>query len=534
MSTQHPAVVLDGISLLWPDGAIALSGLDATFNPGRTGLVGTNGAGKSTLLRIVAGDLTPTSGSVSVRGQVRYLPQHITLQAEATVADLLGVRDRLDALQAIESGDPDPRHFEALADDWGIEERARAALGAAGLDDLGLDRRVATLSGGETVATALTGVGLSGAEIALLDEPTNNLDREARRRLYDLIAGWRGTLVVASHDLELLDLMDETAELRGDSVTVYGGPYSAFREHVEREQAAAEQALATAEQKLRVEKRQRVEAQTKLARRQRYARTDYENKRRPKSIMKARAGEAEVSAGKLRGELDEKIDRARELRDWSAERVRRDPRVTIELPPPGLPAGRRVAELHDVSGGTIVVQGPERLALTGRNGAGKTRLVETLVRPRPHGQEPYATPLSTRIGYLPQRLDHLDDATTLLETVRIARPDADPEEVRATLAGFGFRGDVVHRQVGDVSGGERFRVALATVLLADPPNELLVLDEPTNNLDIATVEQVVAALDAYRGALLVISHDDTFLGRLRIDTYVHLENGRLAASRRLR
>lgn len=534
MSTQNPAVVIDGLTLRWPDGAIALDGLDAAFNPGRTGLVGTNGAGKSTLLRVVAGELTPTSGSVSARGQVRYLPQQITLQTDATVADLLGVRERLDTLRAIESGDTDARRFEALDDDWGVEERARAALGVNGLPDLDLDRRVATLSGGETVATALTGIRLSGAEIALLDEPTNNLDREARHRLYDLVASWRGTLVVASHDLELLDLMDETADLREGSLTVYGGPYSAFREHVEREQAAAEQALTTAEQRLRTEKRQRVEAQTKLARRQRYARTDYENKRRPKTIMKARAGEAEVSAGKLRGELDGSVDRARELRDRAAQRVRRDPQVKIELPSPGLPAGRRVAELHDGGGGTVVVQGPERLAITGRNGAGKTRLVETLLRPRAVAQEPYATALTSRIGYLPQRLDHLDDDLTILETVRRTRPEAEPEEARATLAGFGFRGDVVQRRVGDVSGGERFRVALATVLLADPPNQLLVLDEPTNNLDITTVEQVIAALDAYRGALIVVSHDDAFLARLGFDTYVHVENGRFSRPRRLR
>jgi ATPase subunit of ABC transporter with duplicated ATPase domains len=533
MSTQHPAVVIDGLTLVWPDGAIALDGLDAAFNAGRTGLVGANGTGKSTLLEVVAGELAPTAGSVSARGLVRYLPQQITLRTEDTVADLLGVRERLDALRSIESGDADPRHLDVLADDWGVEERARAALGANGLSDLDLDRRVATLSGGETVATALTGISLSGAEIALLDEPTNNLDRDARHRLYDLVASWRGTLVVASHDLELLDLMDETAELREGSLTIYGGPYSAFREHVAREQAAAEQALTTAEQKLRTEKRQRVEAQTKLARRKRYARTDYENKRRPKSIMKLRAGEAEVSAGKLRGELDEKIDRAREFRDRTAERVRRDHRVKIDLPSPGLPAGRRVAELHDSSGRTVVLQGPERLAITGRNGTGKTRLVETLVRPRPGAPELYATARTSRIGYLPQRLDHLDDDLTILETVRRAQPEAEPEELRATLAGFGFRGDVVRRRVGDVSGGERFRIALATVLLADPPNQLLVLDEPTNNLDIATVEQVIAALVAYRGALLVISHDDTFLDRLGIDTFVHLENGRFCESRRL-
>lgn len=181
--------------------------------------------------------------------------------------------------------------------------------------------------------------------------------------------------------------------------------------------------------------------------------------------------------------------------------------------------------MHDRSGRTIVVQGPERLAITGRNGAGKTVLVETLIHPPPAGQEPYATALTARIGYLPQRLDHLDDASTILETVRRTQPEAEPEEVRAMLAGFGFRGDVVNRKVGDLSGGERFRVALATMLLVDPPHQLLVLDEPTNNLDINTVEQVISALNAYGGALVVVSHDDAFLARLGIDTFVHLENG---------
>ena len=136
MSTQNPAVVIDGLTLRWADGTTALSGLTAAFNAGRTGLVGDNGAGKSTLLKVVAGALTPTAGTVSARGQVRYLPQHITLETDATVADLLGVRDRLDALRAIESGDADPRHFDALADDWGVEERALAALGSDGLPGL--------------------------------------------------------------------------------------------------------------------------------------------------------------------------------------------------------------------------------------------------------------------------------------------------------------------------------------------------------------------------------------------------------------
>lgn len=163
------------------------------------------------------------------------------------------------------------------------------------------------------------------------------------------------------------------------------------------------------------------------------------------------------------------------------------------------------------------------MALTGRNGIGKTRLLETLTR----GREPvpgwaYARPHTDRIGYLPQRLDHLDDDASIFDSIRRAAPGTAPNGVRAALARFLFRGDTIHRRVGDLSGGERFRVALATLLLTDPPSQLLVLDEPTNNLDLDSVDELVDALDGYRGGLLVVSHDDVFLDRLGSDVRIEL------------
>ncbi len=522
--THNPSVVLADVSFDWPDGTPVLDGISAAFGTGRTGLIGANGTGKTTLLRLIGGDLTPTSGSITVSGRVGYLSQHLVLQTTTTVADLLGIREQIDALRAIESGDVDPRHFDTLADAWDVDARARASLDSVGLSALGLDRAVGSLSGGETVLTALAGLRLAGDEVVLLDEPTNDLDRDARHDLYDAILAWRGALVVVSHDVALLDLMDDTAELRSGSLTVFGGTYSAYRTHLEQEQAAAEQALRTAEQKLRFEQKQRIEAQTKLARRQRYARTDFENKRKPKIVMNQRKTEAQVSAGKLRGELDEKVEAARRAAQEQATRVRRDARITIDLPDPHVPAGRRLAELRDARGTTIVVQGPERVALTGRNGIGKTRLLEALVHPDANDQRAARAVRHTdRVGYLPQRLDHLEDEASILDTVRAAAPDTPPGEVRARLARTLFGADSVHRRVGDLSGGERFRVALARILLADPPNQLLVLDEPTNNLDLDSIDELVTALDACHGGLLVVSHDDSFLERLHIDTWVTLD-----------
>ncbi|MGC4154451.1 MAG: ABC-F family ATP-binding cassette domain-containing protein [Propionicimonas sp.] len=522
--TQKPAVTLANLSFTWPDGTPVFGGLSATFNSGRTGLIGDNGTGKTTLLRLIAGDLVPTSGSVTTAGQVGHLPQQLTLRTGATVAELLGVQHRLAALRAIESGNADPVHFDALADDWDVEARSLAVLDRIGLPGIALDRSVGTLSGGETVLAAIAGVQLSGAEIVLLDEPTNNLDRDARQLLDEAIDAWRGTLIVVSHDVALLNLMDATAELRDGNLTVFGGVYDAYQEYLAGEQAAAEQALRSAEQQLRTEERQRAEAQTKLARRRRYARTDFENKRKPKMIMNNRKQEAQVSAGKLRGQLDASLDAAKDTVAEREQRVRRDSAITITLPDPDVPSGRRLAELRDRRGHVVLMQGPERVALTGRNGIGKTRLLEALMRPdAPRGRDYPARPYTDRIGYLPQRLDHLDDGATILDTVRRVAPSVPHGGLRAGLARFLFRGDVVDRPLGDLSGGERFRVALATLLLADPPNQLLILDEPTNNLDLHTVDELVDALSVYRGGLLVVSHDDAFLDRLGIGTWIVMD-----------
>lgn len=378
-----------------------------------------------------------------------------------------------------------------------------------------------TLSGGETVLTALLGVRLAGAPIVLLDEPTNNLDRWARAWLQDLIAGWTGTLIVVSHDVALLEQMDSTVELRDRRLTVYGGPYSHYREYLAREQAAAEQAVRTAEQALKVEKRQRVEAETKLARRRSYAKTDYLNKRRPKIIMNLRKSQAQVSAGKLRDEVGKAVDNAeRTLREQEA-RVRKESRIRIDLPDPDVPAGRRLLEFVDGHGTAHILQGPERVALTGRNGAGKTRLLETLHEDV--DTHPRLVAHTGRIGYLPQRVDHLDDSLPVFECVRAAAPTADPQMVRANLARFLLTGDDIHRRVGDLSGGERFRVALARLLLAEPPHQVLILDEPTNSLDLNSVEEVISALENHHGGLVVVSHDDAFLSRLGIETRLELE-----------
>ena len=531
-AAARPCVTFSNVSLVHDDGSVTLADVSGSFGPGRTGLVGANGSGKSTLLRLAAGLLAPTSGSVVAAGEVAYLPQDVTLDPASTVADLLGVAATLASLRAIERGDVAEHHFEVVGDDWDVEARAADALHPVGLGADDLERRVATLSGGEAMLVAVTGLRLRRAAVTLLDEPTNNLDRAARASLRDLVRSWPGALVVVSHDTALLEEMDETAELYAHRLTTHGGPYSSWRAQLETEQAAAAQAARTAQQQVRVERRERIEAETTLARRARQGRAMARSSRAAPIVLNAWASKAETHAGRHRQRMDAKVDAARAAADRAAERVRDDESVHLELGDPDVPRGRRIAELPGPTGaGSVVMRGPERVALVGANGVGKTTLLELLVRGSVSAEQAAAVRidptrvrlLTDRVGYLPQRPWDLDDEASALALVSAAAPSVPDRELRNRLARLLLRGEAVHRPVRTLSGGERFRVALARLLLADPPPQLLVLDEPTNDLDLTTVDQLVSALAAYRGSLLVVSHDDAFLARLGLDRVLELD-----------
>ena len=522
-SANAASVTLHDVSFAWPDGSIVLSGVDGAFNPGRIGLVGRNGSGKSTLLKLIAGRLTPTSGRLDAAGDVGYLPQDLTLAASATVADLLGVADVLSALRSIEAGDPDPRHFDVIGDDWDIEARADEGLSRIGFSAADLDRSVAELSGGEAMLVAVTGLRVRGTAITLLDEPTNNLDRPTRARLAEMIDDWPGTLIVVSHDLELLERMQHTAELHAGRIETFGGPYSEWKAHLEQEQAAAAQAARNAQQTLKTEKRQRVEAETKLARRERTAKKAARDGGIPKIIQGMRANAAQNSAASLRSGLDQRVDAAQAAVDAADARLRDDEHISLDLPDPAVPRSRRIAELSD-GDRTVVVQGPERVAIVGPNGSGKTTLLEQMVTGAgPTAGSVCGTLLTDRAGYLPQRLDGLDEDASALVNVQSVAPEAESGLIRNHLARLLLRGAAVDRPVSTLSGGERFRVCLARLLFAEPPSQVLILDEPTNNLDVASVEHLAEALDAYRGALIVVSHDHPFLEKLGLDVVVELD-----------
>ena len=533
------AITCSDLTFSWPDGAPVLSGLTVSFGPGRTGLIGVNGSGKSTLLRLIAGELRPGSGLIRAAGDVGYLPQAITLNTGWSVSDMLGVTAARDALHAIEAGQVGEEVFAAVGDDWDVEERARGWLDRLGLSRLGLDDRVERLSGGETVLVALAALFLRRPDIILLDEPTNNLDLDARRRLYDAVATWTGVLIVVSHDRELLAFVDQIADLSGGTVRIYGGNLDAYEALLAAEQAAARRAVTAAAADVRRERRDLADAQVKQARRDRQGRKLADSGSIPRIVANARKSHAQESAGRSRELHAERLQAARDRLEDAEQAVRDDAEIRVELPATAVPAGRTVLTVTGLAGARwhpaapvgpppgpgvladLVLRGPERVALTGPNGSGKT----TLLRAITGLTEPPGLTIrrGAVVGYLPQRLDLLDDSLTVVDNVRRAAPAASVNEVRASLARFLFRGERADRLAGTLSGGERFRAVLAALLLAQPAPQLLLLDEPTNSLDMASVRQLTQALEGYRGALVVASHDLPFLRSAGITRWLRLD-----------
>lgn len=550
----HIHLSLSSVGFTWPDGTPVLTDVTAVYGPGLHGIIGSNGSGKSTLAQLIVGGLSPTEGSIQAPNHLSLLRQDLGLTSSTTVADLLGISGIVRAIDAVSEGDVSEETFETIGEDWDIAERADAELAKSGLPHLELTRPVATLSGGQAVRVALVGLRLSRAEAVILDEPTNNLDGEARAELHRLQDDMRHRMpvLVISHDRELLDRCESISELRpasprtSASVLDYTpGNYTAWEESVEAAAAVARRRVREAESSLAREKRDRIAQQTRQSRDERRGRKFHENKRKPAIAMNGDKMTAEISSAKARATMADRENTAKTRLAEAEDSLREDASVYLELPETAVGNGVKTLELQlsdepepdddnplSTQERHVILTGPEHLHIAGRNGSGKSTLLRAIAAvPDLRPEAPVAYPGMDRlyrvthrvspVGYLPQRID-LNPSRTVLDVVAEANPNASEQQLRDDLARLLFRRDRVFSPVGDLSGGERFRVALARILLSSPAPRLLLLDEPTNNVDMATVEWLVGALAAFQGCLVVVSHDESFLAEIRIDRTIRL------------
>ena len=574
-------ITLDHISYAHPGEPPLFTDLSAVFSAPLTGLIGDNGAGKTTLFRLILGDINPSQGIISTPPHIAYLPQDLGLSGHQHLADIFGITKILQALDALESGEYSPSLYDTIGDAWDIEERTLVALAEHGFGPALtttdtqarrnlLMRPLSTFSGGQTVTAALTALLYSDPEFILLDEPTNNLDSAAKAQLFTTLEALPCPALIISHDRDLLERMNVIAELHADRqglahLRLFEGNYSTYRQALDTEQQAAQRRVTEAKNEARKAERERAENQIKLDRNTRRGREFERSKRKPGMAMGLDKNSSERSAGKLHTAHESMVADARAAVGEAQKSLHVQEKIYAELSQQPLPAGRKVLELsrvdsHRVSreistvqqptgvdsphlppnttGGKsqretptehpeqLILSGPEHLRITGANGSGKTTLLKAIAHSGDPGylspvQPAYRVEYCIEGAYVPQRIS-LDPRLTLLQCVQQANRRVSEQRLRDQLARLLFRRESVHRKTGDLSGGERFRAAVAQVLLADPVPQLLMLDEPTNNLDISSVDWLVQALEAYTGALIVVSHDEDFCRRIRIDRTLNL------------
>ncbi|MDR1621159.1 MAG: ATP-binding cassette domain-containing protein [Synergistaceae bacterium] len=506
-----------------PDGRLLLDNLNGSFGGEPAALVGPNGVGKTVLAKILAGLLPSSSGTVIRRGNVFYLDQMTNPEEFGTVADLAGVSAILNAVRLAVEG-TDSSELELADGNWNIEERLVRELHAAGLGYLTANTPVSTLSGGECTRVSLVGAFLSGADFLILDEPTNHLDAQSKRSLMEYLKTWKGGLLVVSHDRELLEQMGRIVELSQNGLKSYGGNYSFYTAAKAQEKLAT---LSRLEHAKTERKRASAELRASLERQRHRTAQGRKNKKNqgfPKSLLHAMKGNAEKTTGKLRELKEEKTQALAEAeKEAFMEAEIREPVVLIP-PACSVHAAKIVLRMRGVvlphgshrEAIDWTVTGPERAAVEGPNGSGKTTLLRVLKGEieASAGSCEVKVPFAFLDQFAGTSDAFMNGERSSVELLRAHGKNLDLGGAGTRLAQIGIAGERLALPAKVLSGGERLKVALLCAIHSEPSPQLLILDEPTNHLDLESVESVEKLLNAYSGALIVVSHDAYFLERI--------------------
>ncbi|PIF46779.1 ATPase subunit of ABC transporter with duplicated ATPase domains [Chryseobacterium sp. 52] len=526
---------LHNISFGFPAGNLLFNSIHLSIpSHTKSALVGSNGMGKSTLLKIIANEIQPLNGNVQVQGEIFYVPQMFGNFNHLTVAECLKIDKKLEVLQKITNGEVDELYFDILNDDWDIEERCQKALQYWKLDHLDLDQKLEGLSGGQKTKVFLAGIQISQPEIILLDEPTNHLDLEGRNLLYDLIEKTNSTVVIVSHDRSLLNLVDTIFELSNQGISTYGGNYDFYTEQKEVEQEALNNDIHSKERTLKKAKekeRETLERKQKLDAR---GKQKQEKSGVARIMMNTLRNNAEKNTSKLKDIHAEKInDISGDLRNLRSS-LKNSDQMKVNFNDSNLHSGKILVTAEEINftyGNeniwkdhiTLEIRSGERISVKGSNGSGKTTLIKLLLGSI-HPSTGKITKSEFNTIYIDQEYSLIGRYISVYDFAQQFNDNAMQEsEVKTLLSRFLFGKETWDKKCGILSGGERLRLLLCGLSISSKVPDMIVLDEPTNNLDLQNVEILTESIKDYRGTLLVISHDEIFLDEIGVEREIVLD-----------
>ena len=537
-------ISIQQISYIHPDKEVLFSNLNFAISKGqKLGLVGNNGCGKSTLLQIIAGQLSPSSGVIVRPDDLYYIPQHFGQYDSLTIAQVLHIDSKQQALHAILAGDASTENFTLLDDDWNIEERSVAALDLWGLGQFPLSHPMHLLSGGEKTRVFLAGMDIHNPSVILMDEPTNHLDVSGRQRLYDRVEKYRSTLLVVSHDRTLLNILPEICELEKHQINYYGGNYEFYKEQKAILQQALQQRIEEKEKALRMARK--VARETAERRDKQNVRSEKANMKKgvPRIVLNALQGKSEKSTSKLNSVHQEKAEKLTDERNQLRGSLSPTTALKTDFNSSSLHSGKILVTAKDVNFSyhseqnlpeNSLAQNPpknplwqtplsfqlksgDRLRIEGANGSGKTTLLKFLTGQL---QPAIGTLIRTDFTsvYLNQEYSIIDNRNTILEQVYAFNTRNLPEhEIKIILNRYLFPASEWDKSCRKLSGGEKMRLAFCCLMISNNTPDIFILDEPTNNLDIQSTEIITHTIKNYTGTVIAISHDNYFIREIGID-----------------
>lgn len=508
--------------------------LTFTVNKGeKAALVGNNGVGKSTLLQLIAGILQPSAGNIFTLSVPWYVPQHLGQYDNFTIAAALKVDHKIAAIKAITEGSTDERYFYGLEDDWEIEDKVYTALSKWQLGHLGPTQPMRNLSGGEKTKVFLAGLEIHTPGIILLDEPSNHLDRSSREQLYELISGTRATLLAVSHDRTLLNLLPETLELSPFGIELYGGNFDFYREQKEGKVNALQselqeqsKTLKQTQQKARdvAEKRQKIESRGKA-------------QGRSGSLSRIIAGglksKAESSTAKALDVQDEKLSAISESIRNIRGQIQQYQVLRIDIGASNLHQGKVLVDATDLTCNfgngplwqplTFQIRSGDRAHIKGNNGAGKTTLIK-LITGNLNSSGGNIRRAEFTYLYLDQDYTLIKPDMSVFEQVQYYNSrNLQEHELKSLLIYTQFERPAWDKKCEVLSGGEKMKLSLCCLAVSNHTPDMLILDEPTNNLDVKSLEVLTASVKDYNGTLLVISHDEYFIDEIGINQLIEVK-----------
>lgn len=522
-------LILQGVTYIHPNRDLLFADINLVINKqDKIALIGNNGAGKSTLLKILAGNLPPTSGHAKAGSRPYYISQLFGQYNNYTVGQALGIEDKLKALKEILDGNVTDENMTVLDDDWAIEERCKEAFTHWKLDELDLSQKMGTLSGGQKTKVFLAGINIHQPETVLLDEPSNHLDTFSRNILYHYIKSTNNTLVVVSHDRTLLNLLDNVYELSKRGITIYGGNYDFYAGQKMTESDALNQDLKSKEKALRKAKeteKESLERQQKLDAR---GKKKQEKAGLPTISMKTFKNNAEKSTSRMKGVHAEKVDSiSLELNQLRKELPDMD-KMKMGFDNSALHKGKILVTATEVNFGyddqllwkqalNFQITSGERIVIKGLNGSGKTTLIKMILgelKPRSGTMESVAV----KAIYIDQDYSLINNKLNVYEQAQQFNSGVLQEhDIKIRLNRFLFTKEYWDKPCKALSGGEKMRLMLCSLTISNQAPDIIILDEPTNNLDIQNIEILTAAINEYKGTLIVISHDEYFLNQINVE-----------------